>query len=140
MRADRLLLVARALRESDRPQAFMMERIHTCGTAHCAFAHYVARRDLQQVFQFPLGDCAEQIYQTTHGNTNNMVLVGVWGATRPEFWWRRAIETHFELSPEQTELIFGSTGCNDAQTAVQAAEYIETYVARCRQIEDGLKQ
>lgn len=132
----RLMLVARALRESDRPQAFTMNRIHTCGAPHCAFGHYVARRDLQSVFQFPLWDCAERIYEETHGNMHNMVLAGMWGATRPVFDWRRAIEKHFELTSIQVEAIFGSTGCNDAETVQQAAEYIEQYVARLRQVEN----
>lgn len=136
MRTDRLLLVARALRESDRPQAFCMSRIHTCGTANCAFGHYVARRDLQQVFQFPLGDCADRIYEHTHGNTNNMILQGVWGATTEIGIWRRAIMDHFGLNFDQTELIFGPHGCNDAETAEQAAEYIERYVDRFRQIDE----
>ena len=135
----RLLLVARALRESDRPQAFIMNRIHTCGTPNCAFGHYVARRDLQQVFQFPLDECAQRIYEETHGNMNNSVLMGVWGATRLVFIWRHAIMDHFELNAEQCELIFGPTGCNDAETAVAAAEYIERYVSQLKQVEEGFQ-
>lgn len=129
MRTDRLLLVAQAVRESERPQAFYMARIHTCGTPHCVFGHYVARRDLQQVFQFAVGDYAEQIYQETHGNLHNVVLMGVWGATIPVMHWRRAVADHFELTDDQVELIFGSVGCGDARTVEQAAEFIERYVA-----------
>lgn len=127
-RLDRLLLVAQALRECDRPQAFTMSRIHTCGTPHCAFGHYAARRDLQQSFQLPIAELAEQIHQETGAIMFNVVMLGAWGATRPVFIWRRAIMDHFELTPVQCELIFGPSGCNDAQTAQQAAEYIERYV------------
>lgn len=136
---NRLLLVARALRESESPQAFIMSRIHTCGTPNCAFGNYVARRDLQQIFQFPLWDCAERIYEETHGNTNNMILQGVWGATRPVFIWRHAIMDHFELTPEQVEQLFGPHGCNDAETAAVAADYIERFVRTQKQLEEGYK-
>lgn len=136
MNAHRLLLVAKALRESRRPQAYTSTRIHTCGTAHCAFGHYVGRRDLQQVFQFPLDELAEQLYQETHGNLFNLVLSGVWGATRPVFHWRRALEGHFDLSASQVELIFGPFGCNEAETAADAAQYIENYVATWSRVDE----
>lgn len=113
-----------------------MSRIHTCGTPHCAFGHYVARRDLQQTFQFPTGEFADQLYEETHANLFNLILLGAWGATRPVFHWRRAIMDHFGLNDNQTELLFGPTGCNDAETVIQAAEYIERYVSRLQQIDE----
>jgi hypothetical protein len=112
-----------------------MSRVHTCGTPNCALGHYVARRDLQSVFQFPLWACADRLYQERHCNINNMILAGVWGATRPVFMWRRLVQNHFELSEHQVEMIFGATGCNDAETAEQAAEYIERFVALQKQLE-----
>lgn len=130
MRADRLLLVAKALRESQCPQAFIMTRIHTCGTPHCAFGHYIARRDLQQIFQFPMGDFAEQIGEHTGAHMHNVIMSGVWGATSVNFNWRRCISEHFDLDDTQVQMIFGPHGCNDADTAEAAADYIETYVRR----------
>lgn len=129
MNAGRLLLVAKALREAERPQRFYMGRISTCGTAHCAFAHYVARRDLQQLYSLPSADYCE-LRDLSGLAFSNVVLKGAWGATRPIVEWRKEIGIHFELSGSQVELIFGPEGCGGAATAEQAAEFIEQFVAR----------
>jgi hypothetical protein len=118
MNKERLLNVAKALRESPKPKAFTMVKIHTCGTPACALGHYAARRDLQQMFQLsPDGTVSE-------------MKIGVWGATRSTQCWLRFVAHHFDVTSREAYHLFGGFGCNNAQTPNEAAEYIERFV-RC---------
>lgn len=126
----RLLLVAKANRESPVPQSFCMSRIHTCGTPNCALGNYVARRDLQQEFQLPTEEYIDPNgISMRHIGSHNLVLRGVWGATRIAADWRQHVGDHFGLTMEKVELIFGPHGCNEAETTLDVAIYIERFVA-----------
>jgi hypothetical protein len=127
MNKERLLNVAKALRESQHPDNFTMCTVHTCGTPACAIGHYASRRDLQQFLQLP----------TRHYETKaniyvgpNAMLIGAWGATRPTDGWGLDAQRHFEITEYQVEQLFGYDGCRGAKTANEAAEYIERFVAR----------
>jgi hypothetical protein len=115
MNKERLLNVAKALRESPKPRAFKMADFHSCGTPHCAIGHYAARRDLQQFFQL----------SRKHWSP----MVGVWGATHVpcEIWPH--YEAHFGITHQQAGELFSYYGCGRAETAIAAAEYIERFVA-----------
>jgi hypothetical protein len=117
MNKERLLNVAKALRESPEPKAFTMVRVHTCGTPACALGHYAARRDLQQVFQLsPTAEFGE-------------LTIGVWGATRSTNAWLDFVAHHFGITKDQAYRLFGGFGCDNAQTPIRAASYIERFVA-----------
>lgn len=110
MNKERLLNVAKALRESEHPERFTMRTIaHSCGTPACALGHYAARRDLQDAFIL-----------LKHGE-----LRATGDAASPFL----AELEHFDISRAEEEKLFGVWGCNDAQTPLQAAEYIERFVA-----------
>lgn len=111
---ERLLKVARALRESPAPQDFRMDCYgNLCGTPACALGHYAARRDLQRSYT-PLrvgNDYA--CIQEMSGREVDYADIGV---------------EHFGLTFEQSEELFGGVGCGGAETSEDAAHYIECFV------------
>jgi hypothetical protein len=127
MNKERLLNIAKALREAPRPDKFTMSDVHACGTPACAFGHYAARRDLQQDFQLPTRCYENRDYPWIFCNT---VLVGAWGATRPTAMWGREASNHFGIPHDQVNELFCSDGCGNAKTATQAAQYIKRFVSR----------
>lgn len=123
MNKERLLNVARALRESKNPEQFtMLRHVNTCGTPACAFGHYAARADLQDEFSIntqedPCRFAADGVY---HHRDGLKVPCG---------FDELAVLKHFDLSLAAVEDLFGGCGCNDAKTPLEAAEYIERFVA-----------
>lgn len=118
MNKERLLNVAKALRESKNPRGFTMNVVHKCGTPACAIGHYAARRDLQEEIQLP-----------SSRSDNGSLIIGVWGAAKLTGGWTRFVSDHFDIEPEQVDELFGFSGCGKARTAIQAAKYIERLVA-----------
>jgi hypothetical protein len=113
---QRLLNVARALRESPDAAKFTMETFFRvrCGTPACALGHYACRTDLQSAFAWDKRD-----YYPTDKATGNSFGYD-----------ERPVLEHFGLSaPEACEL-FATDGCDNAVTATDAAEYIEHFVQR----------
>jgi hypothetical protein len=103
MNKVRLLNVARALRESEHPEKFTMrELVNMCGTPGCALGHYASRGDLQDVFLI-------DGYRMTTVGAGSIYDVTL---------------AHFG-----EDELFGALGCGEAKTPVQAAEYIERFVA-----------
>lgn len=123
MNKERLLNVAKALRESPNPEQFTMDRVtNTCGTPGCAIGHYVARQDLQSEFlPIPPGDH----YMTDSGGTGHVRLRD--GSTI--YFTSKKLLRHFDMENDEYEELFGGDGCNDAQTPNAAADYIERFVA-----------
>lgn len=125
--AQRLLNVARACRETLFPDHFDMSCYgHTCGTPGCALGNYVARRDLQQDFRMALvkswmGDMQQFIFPV---GTTDLRCRTAFDFESP------AVLDHFGISEEEGTELFSSDGCGEAQTATQAASYIESFVAR----------
>lgn len=125
----RLLNVAKALRESPEPKAFTMGAFcdYFCGTPACALGHYASRRDLQRVLR------VQQVAEYYNEET---------GKSEPWFEMcnnegyitgyddEAAVLGHFGITVEESDELFGSEGCGDAQTPKQAARYIERFVAR----------
>lgn len=121
MNKERLLKVAKALRESPKPKAFTMAQFgyyaasadHKCGTPACSIGHYAARRDLQRTLRLSrLGELTD----------NDGCSV----------WFSDDIVCeHFGIEHSQAVMLFdGYTGCGKATTAKQAAKFIERFVAR----------
>lgn len=110
MNKERLLNVARALRESPAPEGFTMAKYaHECGTPACALGHYAARRDLQGI-----------LYIDEHGDMRDTVS-GEEACYDDEF-----ILEHFEFKgPKEANLFFSAYGCDGAKTALHAALFIE---------------
>lgn len=117
MNKKRLLLVAKALRESKPTNRFSMLIFgYDCGTPCCALGHYAFRKDLQTVFS--LNECG--YLRLIKGRAD-----GVSGI------YDYSILRHFGITPEQSrELFQGGDGCGGAKTATKAAEYIEAFVER----------
>jgi hypothetical protein len=123
--------VARALRESKNPEKFDMRKFgHSCGTPACAIGHYFARTDLQSEFVLSSrGSIA------TTAEPLEPLWIGMRGG-------HTAIRDHFGITEEQEDELFGdpiddddeenvfvreNAGCGNAQTAIEAAEYIERF-------------
>lgn len=106
----RLLDVARALREAPNPKRFKMDDFGGfCGTPHCALGHYAARKDLQKTFSLTL----------IRGNLRMQGKIWDWGR----------IARYFGITGTEAFELFGSDGCHFAETPIEAAEYIEGFVA-----------
>ena len=119
----RLLNVARALRESRDPRAFTMERFaHGCGTPACALGHYASRRDLQRAFRID-----PEPAQESWTSYERLVLDGLDNAVYPDDY---QVTDHFGLSIDEGCELFDVYGCGGARTPIQAARYIERFVAR----------
>lgn len=114
-RPDRLLNVAKALRESKTPRKFTMEFYgHDCGTPACAFGHYASRTDLQRAWK--LNEDGNPVYRR---GPDRDLLSGYDDATN-----------HFGIDPGEADEVFGVNGCGRAKTTKSAALYIERFVAR----------
>lgn len=117
MNKERLLNVAKALRESPNPGEFTMERYGTtargCRTPACALGHYAYRTDLQDEFTLSVGVGSIAL----RGREN--ISVDYWG---------EQIKNHFGLDRDSVFNLFATCGCGGARTAIEAAKYIENFV------------
>jgi hypothetical protein len=122
MNKERLLNVAKALRESEKPHEFDMgDYVNDCGTPACALGHYAFRTDLQTLCVIKnRGDGSFLIEYREHDDER--------GYDRLDFDDGSVLE-HFGISIEEAEDLFSSNGCGEAQTPNEAAEYIERFVA-----------
>lgn len=118
---QRLLNVARSLRESAAPRKFTMMGYGHCGTPQCALGHYAYRRDLQDVFS--LGR-AEQ------GEDDPALVGGRYVIQNGVSCSSQAIREHFHLSQPQASELFSGSGCKRASTPIEAALYIEAFAER----------
>jgi hypothetical protein len=115
MNKERLLNVAKALREAPEPEKFTMTHmVHDCGTPACAMGHYAARGDLQDVFVIDRGMRQKFAYVTLSNGGHN-----VWPS----------MMKHFDISRVECDELFEVDGCDRAETAIAAAEFIERFVA-----------
>jgi hypothetical protein len=116
----RLLDVARACRETRHPRKFSMRLFsYDCKTPACALGNYAHRADLQNRFRLmPMG----------------LALIDGRRALACD---SEEIRDYFSLSIPEAGELFCSTGCNDAKTPRQAAEYIEFFVDRRRNLGRG---
>lgn len=113
MNKERLLNVAKALRESPSPHMFTMVHYgHACGTPACALGHYAARTDLQDAFELTQSGF---LVTTDAGDGRHRTLF-------------KTLE-HFGINNDQENNLFGLRGCAEARTPIEAAEYIERFVA-----------
>lgn len=119
MNKERLLNVAKALREAKNPEAFNMNfhLDHECGTPACAFGHYAARQDLQGAFKIAFdGRWKAYNIETTDGQNENV-------------WWSdECVHEHFGVTEIEARELFFTDGCGNAKSALDAAEFIERYV------------
>lgn len=149
--AQRLLNVARALRESPKPEAFNMncyihnddtidivDGINTrwnnttmnmeyvfngvvidtkewCGTPACALGHYAARPDLQRLL-------------FVGGSKRNPKLKLVASPKQDRQFSDIKVCQHFGITEDQANELFDHDGCGGAETAIEAAQYIERFV------------
>lgn len=119
MNAQRLLNVARALRESPNPEMFTMcEYGRSCGTPACALGHYAARQDLQNHLALVKKD----------KETFPVSYLSLAKKNYPISYHDRSVLDHFGIDQWQATKLFGSCGCGGAKTAEAAAEYIERFV------------
>lgn len=112
MNTERLLNVAKALRESPNPEKFTMYTYgYGCRTPACALGHYAARADLQLAFEL--------------NGYGSLVSDG-----RFVHCDAPAVLDHFGIRQDQADELFSARGgCGGAKTAVEAAEYVEKFVA-----------
>lgn len=119
MNRERLLNVARALREAPNPEKFDMgSEIHRrCGTPACAWGHYAAREDLQSAWKV----------ERDKGGYFDVREIGTgrWASYDDD-----ALLDHFDITPKERLELFDADGCGGAQTPIEAAEYIEEFVRR----------
>lgn len=129
--ANRLLDVARALRDASRKgwslemgrygksqqfaEGSLAEYVteQNCGTPACALGHYAVRRDLQKILHLD--------------RDGAFVFAGLDVCAS---YTNRQLQEYFQLNEDESEELFSSWGCNRAQTALQAAKYIEAFVER----------
>lgn len=119
---QRVLNIARALRESPNPEAFDMSSVvdSACGTPYCAFGHYAARADLQDAFWVGRHSCEALGFVPMYRDTGRFVeFNGV------------NVQLHFGLSHDEINAMFGGgSGCGRARTALDAAKWLEAFAER----------
>ena len=107
---ERLRNVVKALRESPSPEEFTMEHYAwDCGTPGCALGHYAYRTDLQDAFFL---DESGTIQTAGRGCLISTSCF------------------HFGITAQEEIELFSSKGCGVANTAEQAALYIENFIQR----------
>lgn len=118
MNKERLLNVARALRESPNPTEFTMAVYgHNCNTPACALGHYAKRHDLQDAF-----DLDKYGWLTLRDGS-------------PCNYYSAPVLAHFGLTPSESSRLFAGgddddgihAGCGGAKTPIEAAEFIEAF-------------
>ena len=108
---QRLLDVAWATENTLYPEFFTMRRYtHECGTPGCALGNYLS---CQELHPFQWNAVTEKLC-TPQGLRISLPHL---------------METHFGLSHKESERLFGSRGCDNAQTPQEAAAYIRQFVA-----------
>lgn len=124
VQATRLLNVAVALRDcAEEPKYakyFSMATYgHACGSPACAMGQYVFRGDLQHTFgldrkgtPFVLLNVVQRLVKQ-HRSTEFTTVA----------------KDHFGISYGEYAELFDSTGCGDAKKPLEAAKYIENFVA-----------
>ncbi len=117
----RLLNIARALRESKEPEKFTMMRFgHCCCTPACALGHYASRKDLQHIFKL-----------SETGTLRYIVAEGNFHPSHDVSYDEDRVLKHFNITSYESRLLFDViNGCGGAQTTVNAAKFIEGFVAR----------
>lgn len=118
---QRLLNVARALREGPNPDQFDMgDVIYSCGTPGCAFGYYVSRTDLQDAFKpIQIEEDGEISWTSAWAESGKHV-----GYYDPE------VAEHFGIDADEQFKLFEADGCGRARTAIEAAEFIERFAAK----------
>lgn len=117
MNSERLLNVAKTLREAAHNELFTMRRyVHDCGTPACAIGHYAARADLQSIIRIDHGSI---LYVATDEDGQSEIA---------DYDDDQMCE-HFGISEGQAHELFSGDGCGKAKTPIEAAEYIERFVA-----------
>lgn len=142
VQAKRLLNVAKALRESARPELFTMSCYVRgedsfddnsvegfCGTPACALGHYASRRDLQKLLKINIkgGGRAWKYAQMVFTRKNHDAY---YDSTR--------VLGHFGITEYEADELFGEDGCGYATTPKEAAAFIERFVAQ--KLENQAKQ
>jgi hypothetical protein len=125
MNRERLLNLARAVREHPRPELFTMVHYATgYMEPRCPLACYAARTDLQSEFRLiPPEDRGNWSYPTGVGliSTGRNVDLDRGLTFAPE------LLKHFEINQDQARRLFGMYGCADARSTEQAAKFIESF-------------
>lgn len=122
---QRLLNVAKALRESIKPEDFTMDcYINECGTPACAFGHYACRGDLQNEFHL----VTEKSTDTDGTFSIDYFVVHKDNDGGELSFEDDEVLTHFDITYDDSFDLFGYDGCDDAETPLEAAKYIEEFV------------
>lgn len=120
MDKERLLNVAKALRESPNPHMFDMGMyVNGCGTPACALGHFANRTDLQDI-------CC---ISPRPGSVNEGFDIRYVMSGRLLNYNDDQLLKYLDISEEEACELFATDGCGDARTPIQAAEYIERFVA-----------
>lgn len=99
MNKQRLLDVARALRETPHPEKFDMGKYaHPCGTPACALGNYAARSDLQDHFRIHMDAEYSAMWISTSDN-------------KRADYFRGDVLEWFGITDEQAEELFSTYGC-----------------------------
>ena len=99
---------------------------HPCGTPACALGHYAARSDLQDDFE--LKHRMNGIYLTEFGE-KQIKYEGV-QRSRDGFIdcpFQAAVR-HFGITREEASNLFSSSGCGEATTPTEAADFINGFI------------
>lgn len=120
MNSERLMLVVRALRESPDPSKFAMhEVVNVCGSPACAIGHLFCRPDLQQRFHLTKASRMLSIYELVHDHETG----------RDISYDDDAVMDWLDLDESSFDELFAASGCDNAQTTEEAADFIESWVS-----------
>jgi hypothetical protein len=130
MNKERLLNVAKALRETKDPRSFNMNSyFHPCGTPACALGNYAVRRDLQSAFAMVQRVLGASSYSFFVSAADMDAEFGI-------HYYSPEVLEHFDIDSGQAEQLFGPNNergdgrlAQVARTPIEAAEYIERFVA-----------
>lgn len=97
--------------------------VHPCGSPACAWGFYqhIDKRTRDRLLKSAKKTEERESTYTGHGR---VIYV----------WLGEVARAEFHLDSYQEEAIFGATGCNDAKTGKEAADYIRAFVRNRREI------
>ncbi len=112
---QRILNIARALRESPNPHRFTMTAYSRCRTPACALGHYAFRADLQNKFYLGFGEGEGVMSDGRHCIQSGLACNS------------RLIQGHFGINQAEAFRLFNTNGCGNAGNAIAAADYLEKF-------------
>lgn len=148
--AKNLFKAVQALRESPAPKDFRMKCfVNACGTPACVLGHIGSRTDLQRMFKFVrerLPHSSEEFWKGVFARGEDYADDAQYKPGPDGTLYHFSLQTRkdnygvgydspeilefFGVDDDEARDLFGTAGCDNAQTPKEAIRYIQRFIVR----------